>query len=296
MENVKPIVEIDPSAGFCSGVKRAIKAAEDLLQDKEELNCLGDIVHNEAEIERLNKLGMSVLNKDKLKSLKADSQVMIRAHGEPPDTYKNLKEIRAKVTDATCPVVTRLQLKVKQASDEMNGVNGLVVIFGKPGHPEVLGLLGNTDGNAVVVSAKEQLNTIDVTRPLRIFAQTTADIAAYNTFCDEIIVRAENATGIKPDIEINQSICLQVSRRGPGIEKFARSHDVIIFVSGSESSNGKYLSGISKSVNPQTYIITGIGQIKKGWLTEAASIGISGATSTPEWLMKQIAEEIKAMF
>ena len=296
MENVKPIVEIDPSAGFCSGVKRAIKAAEGLLLEKDELNCLGEIVHNEAEIERLNQLGMKVMSHEKLSGLAADSQVLIRAHGEPPATYRKLKAIGANVSDATCPVVTRLQLKVKQASEEMKDVNGLVVIFGKPGHAEVLGLIGNADGNAIVVSAIEQINTIDVARPLRIFSQTTADSAAYNAFCDEILSKAANAIGAKPDIEINQTICRQVSRRGPEIEKFARLHDVIIFVSGSESSNGKYLSGISKSVNPQTFTVTGSGQIKKEWLSGASSIGVSGATSTPEWLLQQVADEIVVMF
>lgn len=296
MENVKPIVEIDPSAGFCSGVKRAIKTAEDLLKGNEELHCLGEVVHNEAEIDRLNRLGMNVLKNKELRGLKTDSQVMIRAHGEPPATYEKLNSIGVNVADATCPVVTRLQRKVRMASEEMKSVNGLVVIFGKPGHAEVLGLLGNADGNAIVVSAKEQINSIDVARPLRIFSQTTADATAYNAFCDEILSKAENAIGAKPDIEINQTICRQVSRRGPEIEKFARLHDVIIFVSGSESSNGKYLSGISKSVNPQTYNVTGSGQIKKEWLAEAASIGISGATSTPEWLLQQIAGEIVAMF
>lgn len=295
MDNLKPRIEIDPSAGFCSGVKRAIESAENLLKSTGEVSCLGEIVHNEAEMDRLKGMGMRVIGPDDAEIPGPGSKVLIRAHGVPPETYEELQNKQVVVTDATCPVVLRLQQKVKQASVEMMQVGGTVVIYGKSGHAEVAGLLGNTFGNALVVSSPEQLNSLDLTKPMRVFAQTTSDLNRYREICETILSLAmETGTG-ESKVMIHQTICGQVSRRAPAIEKFAGSHDVIIFVSGSDSSNGKYLAGISKSVNDHTHIVTGSGQLNPEWFGNAGSIGISGATSTPQWLMEQIAAEIESM-
>jgi 4-hydroxy-3-methylbut-2-enyl diphosphate reductase len=295
MDNLKPRIEIDPSAGFCSGVKRAIESAENLLKSAGEVSCLGEIVHNEAEMDRLEGLGMRVMGPDDTNIQKAGSKVLIRAHGVPPETYKELKDKQVVITDATCPVVLRLQQKVKQASAEMLQVGGTVVIYGKPGHAEIAGLVGNASGNAIVISTPDQLDSLDFTKPMMVFSQTTSDLNLYREICDTILSLARKTATGETKVMIHQTICGQVSRRAPAIEKFAGSHDVIIFVSGSDSSNGKYLAGISKSVNDHTYIVTGPGQLNPEWFAKAYTIGISGATSTPQWLMQQIASEIESM-
>lgn len=295
MDDVKPKVVIDPSAGFCTGVKRAIAATEKVLEQEGEVSCLGEVVHNEAEIERLSELGMKILDKNHLKETTSGSHVFIRAHGEPPETYKVLRETGAKITDATCPVVLRLQQRVKKASEEMQAAGGSVIIFGKASHAEVIGLLGNSLGNACAISNIGQLESIDFSKPLRVFSQTTSDSKAYEELCNEIRLKTAKLSINDADIEIYRTICGQVSRRGPAIENFARSQDVVIFVSGSESSNGKYLAGLCKSVNHNTYTVTGTGQVRPEWIAEAKSVGVSGATSTPEWLMKQVADEIEAL-
>ena len=293
MDQVRPIVEIDPSAGFCSGVKRAIESAEHLLAEAGDVFCLGEIVHNEAEMSRLKQRGLTALDPDGLAAVQEGGHALIRAHGIPPSTYNVLEKKHVLITDATCPVVLRLQQKVKKASEEMMAVGGSVVIYGKPGHAEVVGLLGNTQGNASVIHNLVELASIDLMKPLRVFSQTTADLAGYREICDAIL--SGTSGSVNPDVVIHQTICGQMSRRGPEIEKFARKHDVVIFVSGADSSNGKYLSGISKSVNPRTYLVSGNGMIEPDWLCNALSIGVSGATSTPVWLMQQVAAEIEKM-
>jgi len=295
MDHLQPKVEIDPSAGFCSGVKRAIEAAEQLLALQDDVFCLGEIVHNEAELERLKNLGMKILNRETDNAGDIKGRVIIRAHGEPPSTFERLQAEGTTVVDATCPVVIRLQHRVQKASAEMMEARGSVVIFGKPGHPEVQGLLGNSYGNAMVITAEEEIGRIDLSRPLRVFSQTTSDLNAYKKFCEAILAGAAKASGEKSDVIINQTVCRQMSRREPGIERFALSHDVIVFVSGSGSSNGKYLSGISRARNSRTYVVTDTGQVKPEWFVNALSIGVSGATSTPVWLMHQVAGEITRM-
>jgi 4-hydroxy-3-methylbut-2-enyl diphosphate reductase len=295
MDQVKPIVEIDPSAGFCSGVKRAIEAAEHLLDETGGVFCLGEIVHNEAEMNRLRQKGLIALDPDGAEEVKDGGRMLIRAHGAPPGTFGELEKKHVLVTNATCPVVLRLQQKVKKASEEMVKVGGLVLIYGKPSHAEVVGLLGNAIGNARVIDNLDQLGSIDFTKPLRVFSQTTSDLNRYRQICDSIQSLAHNSGSDQPDIAIHQTICGQVSRRGPALEKFALSHDVIIFVSGSESSNGKYLFGISKTANSRSFRVSGPGQVKPDWLKKAKSVGISGATSTPIWLMGKVAAEIEAM-
>ncbi len=295
MDHLKPKVEIDPSAGFCSGVRRAIEVAEQLLSQPGGVACLGEIVHNESELSRLRHLGLKILDHGVDSGFAPGNKVIIRAHGEPPATFERLKSVGAGVYDATCPVVIKLQQKVSIASAAMKENGGTVVIFGKPGHPEVTGLLGYSSGNVVVVSGQDDLELVDLSKPLRIFSQTTSDLEAYRKFCDTIQSGAEKVSGSTPDVIIYQTVCGQVSRRKPDIERFASSHDVIVFVSGSESSNGKYLSGISKRCNPRTFVVTGTGQIKPGWFEEISSVGVSGATSTPVWLMQQVAAEITEM-
>lgn len=295
MDHVRPIVEIDPSAGFCSGVKRAIESAEQLLDEAGDVFCLGEIVHNEAEMSRLKQRGLTALDPKGKDEVKEGGRALIRAHGAPPATFEALEKKHVLVTDATCPVVLRLQQKVKKASEEMEKVGGSVIIYGKPGHAEVVGLLGNTSGNAFVISNLVQLASVDFTKPLRVFSQTTSDLNGYREICDAILTRTSDSGSDQPDVVIHQTICGQVSRRAPALEKFALSHDVIIFVSGSESSNGKYLFGVSKSVNPRTFGISETGQLKPEWLSGASTIGISGATSTPIWLMQKIASEIRSL-
>lgn len=295
MDDVKPKVVIDPSAGFCTGVKRAIAATEKVLEQEGEVSCLGEVVHNEAEIERLSELGMKILDKNHLKETTPGSHIFIRAHGEPPETYHVLRETGAKITDATCPVVLRLQQRVKKASEEMQAAGGSVIIFGKTSHAEVIGLLGNSLGNAYAISKKEQLESIDFSKPVRVFSQTTSDSEAYEEICREIRLKSATLSIEDPDIEIYRTICGQVSRRGPAIENFAHSHNVVIFVSGSQSSNGKYLAELCKSANPATYTVTAAGQVRPEWIAGAKSVGVSGATSTPEWLMKKVAAEIDAL-
>ncbi len=295
MDIVRPLVEIDPSAGFCSGVKRAIEAVEHLLDEAGDVFCLGEIVHNEAEMSRLKQKGLIALDPDGAEEVKEGGRALIRAHGVTPTTFDALEQKHVILTDATCPVVLRLQQKVKKASEEMLAVGGSVIIYGKPGHAEVVGLLGNTLGNASVISNLDQLDSTDFTKPLRVFSQTTSSLNSYREICDAILSRASNSGSDQPDVVIHQTICSQVSRRAPALEKFAFSHDVIIFVSGSESSNGKYLYGVSKSANPRTFGVSGTGQLMPEWLNGASTIGISGATSTPVWLMQKIASEIEAM-
>lgn len=295
MDNSKPRVEVDPSAGFCTGVKRAIDASEKLLNETGDVYCLGEIVHNEAELARLTAKGMKLTDAENIPDISPESRLLIRAHGEPPATFEMLKAKGVKVTDATCPVVLRLQDKVRLASAEMLALGGSVIIYGKPGHPEVVGLLGNASGNAIIVSNLKQLTTIDFTKPIRVFSQTTSDVNGYNEICRDILSRAGEAIKGIPDVVISQTICRQVSRRGPALEEFARLHDVVIFVSGSDSSNGKYLAGVSKIVNPRTFTVSATGQLLQKWFAGAETIGVSGATSTPVWLMQLVAAEIEAM-
>jgi 4-hydroxy-3-methylbut-2-enyl diphosphate reductase len=295
MDRLQPKVEIDSSAGFCSGVRRAIEATEHLLMLPDDVFCLGEIVHNEAELSRLGHLGLKVLGDVANPVVSPGSQVIIRAHGEPPSTYERLNAAGAKITDATCPVVIRLQQKVGKASAEMVEAGGSVVIFGKPDHPEIKGLLGNTEGNAMVIASLEELDKIDLSGPLRVFSQTTSDLEAYQEFCEAVLSGAGKISGPQRDVIIHQTVCRQVSRRKPDLERFALSHDVVVFVSGSGSSNGKYLSEICKALNPNTFIVEGVGKVKAGWFADASSIGVSGATSTPLWLMQQVAGEISEL-
>lgn len=294
MKTGVPIIEIDASAGFCSGVNRAIKIIADSLEDGKPLFCLGDVVHNEAELQRLEKNGARFIDHSQLSE--TASRVFIRAHGEPPETYNKLTGLGTEVIDATCPVVLRLQQKIRIAAEKcLHEGRGKVVIFGKPGHPEVIGLLGQAPGKITLISTTEQARELEISGPVYLFAQTTASEDIYKEVAD-IITRKAILSGTEPsDVAVTSSICRQMSQRAPAIREFAAKHDVVIFVSGSASSNGKYLSGIAKEVNPHTYVVSGVNEIGD-WFGDAASVGISGATSTPQWLMQAVATHIENHF
>lgn len=294
MKTGAPIIEIDLSAGFCSGVNRAIKIITDSLEEGKPLFCLGDVVHNEAELLRLEKNGARFIDHSQLSE--NASRVFIRAHGEPPETYQKLTVSGTELIDATCPVVLRLQQKIRIAAEKcLNEGRGKVVIFGKPGHPEVIGLMGQVPGRIELISSAEQARELEISGPVYLFAQTTASEDIYKEVA-EIINRKAILNGLdSSDLVVANSICRQMSQRAPAIREFAAKHDVVIFVSGSVSSNGKYLSGIAKEVNPNTYVVTGVNEIGD-WFKDAASVGISGATSTPQWLMQAVATHIENLF
>lgn len=283
-------IVIDEKAGFCHGVVRAIELAEEELLASGSLYCLGEIVHNEEEVQRLQTKGLVTITREEFSALR-DATVLIRAHGEPPQTYEIAKQNNIRLIDASCAVVLSLQKKVKQSSLQA-GVQ--VVIFGKPGHPEVIGLVGQTGGNALVIHQHKDLQQIDFSRPVHLYAQTTMGKEDYMEMANKIAQKMEQS-GLNPaeHLVVRQSTCGQVSGRGPHLARFASSHDLVLFVAGKNSSNGKYLHEICLSANPNTRFISGPGDIEKSWFENVNKVGICGATSTPRWLMEKIALEIK---
>ncbi len=280
-------ITIDNNSGFCFGVVNAIQAAENILKTRNHLYCLGDIVHNNMEVERLNKLGLEIINHEQFQKLK-NVPVLIRAHGEPPSTYKTALQNNIELIDASCPVVLRLQNNVQQGYNNIKKQNGQVVIYGKPGHAEVSGLAGQTNNEAIIVSNNEDLKKIDITKPISLYSQTTKSMEGFNELIKEIKIKKERNNS-QADFIINDTICRQVSHRAPQLKEFSRNHDIIIFASGKKSSNGKYLHGICKENNSNTYFVSSPQDIKKEWFTSKDSVGICGATSTPRWLMDEIA-------
>lgn len=276
-------VEIDRRSGFCFGVINAIKEAENELETAKRLYCLGDIVHNGKEVERLEKMGLESISKEKYFTLK-DCKVLIRAHGEPPETYEYAKANNIELIDATCPVVITLQEKVKQSYDSKLEEQGQVVIYGKKGHAEIIGLNGQTKNNAVVIESIAELDKIDYSRPVSLYSQTTKRIEDFYAIAGE--VKSRMIPGVHLDIK--DSICRQVSNRVPNLKKFAANFDMILFVAGKKSSNGQYLYSICKEENERSYIISEIEEIDKSWFEGVESVGICGATSTPNWLMEQV--------
>lgn len=285
-------IEIEARSGFCSGVKHAIEKAEDALRQGEELFCLGQIVHNEEEEKRLQGLGMQQLEHGQLDSFQG-KRVLLRAHGEPPETFQKLQEKNIRLIDATCPVVIKLQKRVKKALEEMPGAQ--ILIYGKAGHPEVIGLEGQTGYRAIVVGDEaKDLEEINLLKPVVLFSQTTKSLEGFWALTERIREGMQRL-GADPDIllTVNDTICRQVSNRGPAIKKFAQSHDVIIFVSGAKSSNGRYLYGLCREVNPKTYMVGSERDLQKEWFEDIQCVGISGATSTPRWQLERLAEAIK---
>ena len=287
------IVTIDPKAGFCFGVVKTIQIAEEELKKRGKLYCLGDIVHNKMEVDRLKRLGMVFIDHDKFKSLR-NTTVLIRSHGEPPETYEIAKQNNIQLIDGTCPVVKKLQNRIRSQFEEVQKSNGQIVIFGKEKHPEVIGLSGQTKNKAIVVTGEDDLEKIDYTRPVRIFAQTTQSISRFQNITKKIIQKQEETkkpSDTKP--VVNDTICRQVSNREPVLMEFAKKHDLILFVSGKHSSNGQFLFEVCKSVNPKTFKISTPGEIQTTWFDGISSVGISGATSTPGWLLENVSDVIK---
>ncbi len=284
-------VEIDRRSGFCFGVINAIRSAEAELENAGRLYCLGDIVHNEQEVQRLEKMGLESVSKEKYFTLK-NCKVLIRAHGEPPETYEYAEKNNIELIDATCPVVITLQEKVKQSYDAHIPDNGQVVIFGKKGHAEIIGLNGQTDNSAIVIESINELDKIDYSRPVSLYSQTTKRIEDFYAIAEE--VKSRMNPGLQ--LEIKDTICRQVSNRVPNLKKFAANFDLILFVAGKKSSNGQYLYSICKETNDNSYIIADTAEINKDWFSSVESVGICGATSTPNWLMDEVASWIHSNF
>jgi (E)-4-hydroxy-3-methyl-but-2-enyl pyrophosphate reductase len=281
-------IEIDKYAGFCFGVTNAITEAEKNAPDK--ISCLGQIVHNAKEEKRLNDIGMRTVSHNDFNALKG-TKMMIRAHGEPPETYENALKAGIEIVDATCPVVLKLQQRIKAKFDESSDYT--IVIFGKKGHAEVNGLVGQTKGRAIVVSDLKEALTVDLSQQVFVFSQTTSDYLKYEEIAEVLKQKSADLHGNYEHINIYQTICPSVKNRIPRLKNFCVDHDMILFVSDTKSSNGKMLFDICKDANPKSYFVTGAEDICKDWFAEAASIGISGATSTPMWLMQNVADAIK---
>ena len=283
------IVNIDNNSGFCFGVVYAIEMAEDELKESGQLYCLGDIVHNNMEVERLTKLGMQIINHDQLATLH-NCKVLIRAHGEPPETYKIALQNNIQLIDASCPVVLKLQNRIREEFETIDDINGQIVIFGKDGHAEVNGLKGQTNNTAIIVNDLNDLDKIDYSKPIRFFSQTTQPTQGFKDMRAEILRRVEaKNTNTEFYLEANDTLCRQVSNREPQLRVFAAAHDVIVFVSGKKSSNGKILHDVCKEINVNTYFVSENDDIKQEWFTPESKVGICGATSTPMWHMEEVA-------
>lgn len=279
-------VEIDSGSGFCGGVIRAITRAEDYLAGHDRLYSLGDIVHNEAELSRLR--GHGLVTVESLSCVPDKGTILIRAHGEPPSTYETAAAHHLEVIDCSCPVVLQLQKRIRDAYARLheNGLCGQVIIFGRVGHAEVLGLLGQVEGDALVVESprmlSDALDKLDFSQPMEIFSQTTKSPKEYAEICGMLRSRGARLT-------VHDTICAQVATRHDKLLAFAAAHDVILFVSGKSSSNGKVLSDLCRSVNTRTYVVGGIEEINPAWFKDRDRVGICGATSTPKWLLESVA-------
>lgn len=274
-------VEIDSKSGFCFGVTAAIRKAEEVLDREGRLYCLGDIVHNAAEVERLRRKGLITITHEDMKALR-DVKVLLRAHGEPPSTYDLARANNIEIIDATCPVVLQLQQRIKAAWESDSKAESQIVIYGKKGHAEVNGLVGQTAGEALVVQNVEELARLDANKKIDLYSQTTSSLEGFREMVGEI----ERMRG-KDSLRWSDTICRQVANRMTGIREFARNHEVVIFVCGAKSSNGKVLYNACLEVNPRSYFIAAPEELKPEWTAGATSIGICGATSTPTWLMEE---------
>lgn len=286
-------VTIDPHSGFCFGVVYAIEVAERELRKSSVLYCLGDIVHNNMEVNRLKQLGLVIITNKDLSELH-DCKVLIRAHGEPPETYKIALKNQIELIDASCPIVLNLQNIIHRGYQEMLPENGQIVIYGKEGHAEVNALKGQTNGTAIVIGNEGDLSKIDFARPVRFYSQTTKSVDGFHKIVKIIRERMEDVSfDHSIDFEWNDSICRQVSNRSVQLKEFAARFDVVVFVSGQKSSNGMILYQVCKDVNPRTNLVSGLAEVKREWFENVRTIGICGATSTPMWLMKEISTGIQ---
>lgn len=313
-------IEIDPGAGFCFGVQRAINLAEEELKSGGEVFCLGQIVHNESEEKRLNALGMKTINHAGLKSLHKKT-VLVRAHGEPPSTYQTAAENELNLIEATCPIVTKLQQKIRRVWEESATDSRQIVIVGKKGHPEVIGLAGQTENHAIVIETLSDIQKIDLVKPVYLFAQTTVS----ESFFEEVVEKIAPPQSLQEDeilppqpslkdefypplspqkgggkpgtgeVVVQRSICNHVKNRKDLLRQFAGEHDLVIFVGGKNSSNGQYLFGLCSEVNSSSIFIENETMLKPEWFVGCKSAGITGATSTPPWLLKKVEQKIKTM-
>lgn len=279
-------IEIDDKSGFCFGVVRAISEAEKALDQGGTVYSLGDIVHNRMEVQRLEARGLKTIAHDQMASL-GGSRLFIRAHGEPPKTYRMAKELGIEIIDATCPVVAKLQERVVRAHEAMQAIGGQVVILGKRGHAEVVGLTGQVEAQTIVIEGEQDLDQIDFSRPIYLLSQTTQSIALFNRLGEVIRQRAQD-----PDrVTLLDTICRQVSGREQHLAAFAARFDVVLFVCGRKSSNGKVLYEVCRAANARTYNIEEASELQAAWFDGAATVGICGATSTPKWLMEEVAAQ-----
>ena len=283
-------VEIDSRSGFCGGVIRAISRAERFLQESDHLYSLGAIVHNEAELDRLGAEGLRTVAS--IPDVPEGETVLVRAHGEPPSTYAEARRRGLTVIDCTCPVVLKLQEHIREAYARLHadGLHGTLIIFGKIGHAEVLGLLGQVDGDAIVVENRSMLEDalpdIDFSQPVEIFSQTTKSPSEYTEICD--LVRS-----LGTRVTVHDTICAQVANRHEHLSAFARSHDLILFVAGESSSNGRVLFNLCRGVNPRTFRIGTPAEIDPSWIRDGDHVGVCGATSTPKWLLEEVAGAVR---
>lgn len=278
-------VEIDPNSGFCFGVVTAINKAEEYLKENEILYCIGDIVHNSREVDRLGNKGLKAINHQEFQEMH-DCKVLFRAHGEPPLTYKIAKENNIEVIDASCPVVLNLQKRIRNAWELGKKDNIQIVIYGKKGHAEVNGLVGQTNGEAIVVEGVEGADVIDYTRPIKLFSQTTKPLDGFRKLSSHIAERAQ------AKFDIYDTICRKVSNRIPELREFAKKHDYIVFVSGKKSSNGKMLYNICKEENENSFFIQSASDLDLSIFKDIETVGICGATSTPRWVMEEVYETL----
>lgn len=284
------IIEIDKGSGFCFGVTTAISKAEEELNETGHLYCLGDIVHNTAEVDRLASRGLETITHEQLKQLH-DVKVLLRAHGEPPETYKIAHDNHIEIIDATCPVVLKLQQRINATyhGGEPNQPAPQIVIYGKRGHAEVLGLVGQTQGRATVIENIDEIDKIDYSRDIYLYSQTTKSVQEFQHIVEEIKRR------VQPGVTFRSfdTICRSVANRIPQIRQFATQHELILFVSGAKSSNGRILFAECKDANPDSHLISSESDIDPSWLQGKERIGICGATSTPRWLMQRVSEAIQ---
>lgn len=284
-------VLIDDNSGFCFGVVRAIGEAESALANLGKVYSLGDIVHNRIEVQRLERMGLYTIAHEQMATL-GEATLLIRAHGEPPRTYERAKELGLRIIDATCPVVARLQRRVREAYEKMQCVGGQVVLLGKRGHAEVVGLTGQVMDDVMVVEGEGDLDMLDFSRPIYFLSQTTQSIELFHRLGDEIRRRAKNSD----DVILDDTICRRVAGREHNLTEFARSVDVVIFVAGRKSSNGRVLYDVCRKANERCYNIEEASELDRSWFEGVGSVGICGATSTPRWLMEDVAKEVEALY
>ncbi len=289
-------VEIEPGSGFCFGVENAVRIAEEALQAGEEVYCLGEIVHNDIEVARLRGLGLVTITYDQFAKLR-DCKVLVRAHGEPPSTYEMAAENNITIIDATCPIVHSMQEKIKKVKLVSSRENGQIVIYGKQDHAEVIGLMGAAGEKGILVTNKQDIGMIDFTKPVWLFAQTTRSKAEYELVAEIIRLNLEKEAEEHPgnDLKVHKTICRQVSDREPRLRDFARNHEVIIFVSGKKSSNGRMLYDVCRKENRRSYFVSSPEEIGRRWFTDVQTVGICGATSTPKWLIHKVAAAVSTI-